>query len=159
LINEIMRERSVHGQAVAAKIHARILVVADDVVADVDRAGDVDGNAGLVILLFGVAAVLFIGLGMVLGTVFSYRAVSGVWAAVLMLTIFGGAWFDLDVFPGVFRTVAGVLPFAHAMDGARAIMVDGAGFGDIAGDFIWVLGYAAGVALLAIVLMRRRIMQ
>ena len=121
--------------------------------------GDIDGNAGLVILLFVITAVLFIGLGMVLGTVFSYRAVSGVWALVLMLVIFGGAWFDLEVFPSVFKTTAGVLPFQHAMDGARAIMVDGAGFGDVAGDFIWVAGYAIGISLLAVVLMRRRMVQ
>jgi len=60
---------------------------------------EISGSVGLVVLIFLFMAIWYVGMGMIIGTLFPYKAVSGVWSAVLILTIFGGAWFDLEAFP------------------------------------------------------------
>jgi hypothetical protein len=59
----------------------------------------------------------------------------------------------------VFRAVGNALPFAHAIDASRAVMVDGAGAGEIAGDLYWMLGYALGTIVAAVALFRRRMLE
>jgi hypothetical protein len=56
----------------------------------------------------------------------------------------------------VFETVGNVLPFKHALDSSRAVMVDGAGFGDIAGDLAWVAGYSVAAVVAAVLVFSRR---
>jgi len=114
------------------------------------------GNAGLVFLILLVMAIWYVGMGMILGSLLPYKAVSAGWTVVLLLTIFGGTWVNLEDIGGVFQTVGGVLPFAHGLDAARAIMIDGAGFGDIAADFYWVLGHTVGIVALAVFVFRWR---
>jgi hypothetical protein len=41
----------------------------------------------------------------------------------------------------------------------RAAMVGGAGFGDVATDLVWVAGYTAAVAVLAVIVFRRRMVE
>lgn len=114
------------------------------------------GNPGLVVLVVAVMAIWYVAVGMALGALIPYKAVSSVWAAVLVLTIFGGAWFDLGAFPGAFRAVGNALPFAHAIDAGRAVLVDGATLGGIGVDLAWIGGHALGSVLLAFVLFRWR---
>ena len=117
---------------------------------------EIKGNAGLVALVLLTTAVLYIGLGMLAGAVFSHKTVPFAYTAVLLLTIFGGAWMDLDAVGGVLRAVGDLLPFARALDAARGVIVDGAGFAAIAADFYWVVGYTVLVGALAVFVFRRR---
>jgi len=117
------------------------------------------GNVGLVALVLFVMAVFYIALGMILGSLFTLKQMSGVYTLILLLTIFGGAWMDLDAIGGAFRSVADVFPFAHALDAVRAVMFAGAGFGDIAADLVWVLGYTVLSAGLAVVVFRNRMQE
>lgn len=114
------------------------------------------GSIALVALVLLLMAVLYIALGMILGSVFSYKAVPGVYSAVLLLTIFGGAWLDPEAIGGVLETIANALPFAHALYAIRDVMIDAAGFGAIAADLYWVLAYTAVFSVLAVVVFRRR---
>lgn len=114
------------------------------------------GSIALVILMLGLMAVFYIALGMLLGTTLTVNQVSGAYAAILLLTIFGGAWVDLSELGGAFETAASVLPFAHALDATRAVMADGAGLSDIAVDLAWVAGYTAATVAAAIWLFRRQ---
>jgi len=50
-------------------------------------------------------------------------------------------------------------PFAHALDATRDVMVNGAGFSDIATDFFWVLGYTIVFFALGVFLFRRRMVE
>lgn len=117
---------------------------------------EMNGNAGLVFLVLLVMAVLFVGLGMILGALFTVKQVPILYTVILLLAIFGGTWVNLEAIGGAFRTVADVFPFAHALDAARAVMIDGADLGVIAADLYWVLGYTAAIAALAVVTFRRR---
>ncbi len=120
---------------------------------------EIEGSIVLVAIVLILMAIFYVGLGMVLGAVLTIAQVSGAYAVVLILTIFGGAWFDLEEIGGVFLTVGDVLPFKHALDASRAVMADGAGLADIAGDLYWVGGYAVGVVVVAVAVFRRRMLE
>jgi ABC-type multidrug transport system permease subunit len=78
---------------------------------------------------------------------------------VLLLTIFGGTWVNLEDIGGVFQSAADWFPFSHALTAVRRVMLDGAGFGDIGSDLVWVSAYTAVVAVLAVVVFRRRMLE
>jgi ABC-2 type transport system permease protein len=115
-----------------------------------------EGNVVWVVLILLLMAMLYVGLGMIIGALVPYKVVTGPWTVALLLTIFGGTWVNLEDIGGAFQAVADVFPFAHALEAIRAVMLDGAGFQDISGDATWVLGYTVLIAALAIVFFRRR---
>jgi ABC-2 type transport system permease protein len=117
---------------------------------------EINGNIGLVAVILVATAILYIGMGMIVGSVFSYKTVPFAYMVILLLTIFGGAWMNLEAIGGAFQTVGDVFPFAHALDATRAVIVDGASFAAIASDFYWVLGYTVAIVALAIYLFKRR---
>jgi ABC-2 type transport system permease protein len=120
---------------------------------------EIVGNPLLVVLVLVIAAVFYIALGMILGAVFTIRQVPFLYAAVLLLTVFGGAWMDLDAIGGPIQASAVPFPFVHALDATRAVMVDGAGVGAIAPDLAWVAGYALVAGALAVLLFRRKMLE
>ncbi|MDH3260706.1 MAG: ABC transporter permease [Acidimicrobiia bacterium] len=120
---------------------------------------EVDGSVGLVFLVIFVTAVFYIGLGMILGSLLPLAPLSGAYAVVLLLTIFGGAWMDLEAIGGVFQSIGNALPFAHALDATRAVMIDGVGFPAVATDFYWVVGYTLVIVALALILFKRKMLE
>jgi ABC-2 type transport system permease protein len=120
---------------------------------------EINGNYALLMLILLMMAILYIAAGMILGAVFSTKAVTFPYMVILMLTIFGGAWMDLEMIGGVFRTVGDVLPFAHALDAARAVMIEGAGLTAVAADLYWITGYTVATVALAVFFLRRRMVE
>lgn len=114
------------------------------------------GSALLIGLVLLLMAVFYISWGLILGASFTANQVPFAYMVILMLTIFGGAWMDLEAIGGMFQRVGDVFPFAHAMYAARHVMIDGAGFDAIAGDLVWVLAYTVVSAALAVVAFQRR---
>ena len=117
---------------------------------------DSNGSIVLVALILALMAVFYVALGMILGALLTVAQTSGAYALVLILTIFGGAWFDLEEIGGVFLTIGDLLPFKHALDAARAVMADGAGLSEITTDLYWIGAYTIGAVALAIVVFQRR---
>ena len=111
---------------------------------------EIVGSAALAVLVLLVMAIGYIGLGMLLGSLLTSKQVGMTYAIVLLPTIFSGTWFELELFGEGFATAMNMLPFAHALDAARDVMVGGAGFAEIAGDFYWVLGYAVAFFALGV---------
>ena len=120
---------------------------------------NIEGNVGLVGLFLLLMAMWYVAVGMIIGALVPFKAVTGPWTAVLLLTIFGGTWVNLEEIGGVFQTVADVFPFAHALTAVRSVMIDGVGFGDLVTELVWVLGHTAVVIALAIVVFRRRMVE
>ena len=120
---------------------------------------EIVGSAGLVFLVLLIMSISYIGLGMLLGSLLTSKQVGMTYAVVMLATIFSGTWFELEVFGEGFTRAMNVLPFAHALDAARDVMVDGAGFGDIAADFYWVLGYAVVFFALGVLAFRRKMVE
>jgi ABC-2 type transport system permease protein len=119
----------------------------------------IEGSIGIIVVVLLLMAMFYVGMGMIIGALVPYKAVTGPWTVVLLLTIFGGTWVNLEDIGGGFQTVADVFPFAHALTAIRSVMIDGAGFGDVATDVYWVLGYTAAVGALAVWVFRRRMVE
>ena len=101
-------------------------------------------------------SILYIGLGLLCGSIFNDKQVGGICGALLtnLSAWLSGVWFDLDLVGGVFKKISYVLPFVHAVEMQRAILV-----GDFAHIFPhvwWVLGYAGIVLGVAVLLFLRQ---
>ena len=101
-------------------------------------------------------SVLYIAVGLLCGRLLKDKQVGGVCGALLtnLSAWLSGIWFDLDLVGGVFKKVAYCLPFVHAVEMERAALA-----GELAGIFPhlwWVLGYAAALLILVVVLFLRQ---
>ncbi len=101
-------------------------------------------------------SVLYIALGLLCGSVLTDKQVGGVCGALLtnLSAWLSGIWFDLELVGGVFRGIAYALPFVHAVELERAVLAGN--FSGIFPHLWWVLGYAAGLLLLAVYLFLRQ---
>ena len=96
-------------------------------------------------------ALVFIALGLLSGTLLNEKAVGGVCGALLtnLSAWFSNIWFDTSLVGGWFEKIANVLPFGHAVNASRyAISGD---FDKILPELVWVIGYAAVLLVIAIV--------
>ncbi len=101
-------------------------------------------------------ALLYIGLGLLCGSVFNDKQVGGICGALLtnLSAWLSGIWFDLELVGGAFKKVAYLLPFVHSVELQRSV---------ISGDFSavlphlwWVLGYTAFILTAAVILFLRQ---
>lgn len=101
-------------------------------------------------------SVLYIALGLLCGSVLSDKQVGGICGALLtnLSAWLSGIWFDLELVGGVFQKAAYVLPFVHAVELERAILAGNAA--DVPLHLRWVLGYAAVLTALAVLLFLRQ---
>lgn len=102
------------------------------------------------------AAVMYIALGLLCGSVLGVKQVGGICGALLtnVSAWLSGTWFDLELVGGAFEKIANALPFVHAVDMARAVLS-----GNTAGIFPhiwWVMGYGMAVLVLAVILFLRQ---
>lgn len=111
------------------------------------------------ILILIPAALFFIALGLLCGSVLSQKQVGGVCGALLTnaAALLSGAWFDLSLVGGAFERVANLLPFAHAVQlGRGALEGSAAGMGaHMAWVAAWALLCAVGAVRLFLRQMRR----
>jgi ABC-2 type transport system permease protein len=117
---------------------------------------EIAGSPWLVAFTLLMMAVGYIGLGMLLGSALTSKQVGMTYAVVLIPTIFSGTWFELEIFGEGFTRAMNLLPFAHALDATRDVMVDGAGLSAIAVDLYWVVGYSIAFFALGVLAFRRR---
>lgn len=113
-------------------------------------------NLLLALLFILPISVLFIGLGLLFGSILSDKQVGGICGALLtnLSAWLSGTWFDLNLVGGAFKKIAYALPFVHAVEVERAVIA-----GDLAGvspHLWWVLGYGIGVLVVAVVLFLRQ---
>lgn len=115
-----------------------------------------DINALLALVVLIPSAVLFIGVGLLVGSVLSDKHVAGVCGALLtnLSALLGGAWFELSLIGGAFEKVAYLLPFAHAVDAAKAAI--SGDYASILPHLLWVVGYAVVIFVIAIVVFRKK---
>ncbi|MDA3812290.1 MAG: ABC transporter permease [Spirochaetaceae bacterium] len=93
----------------------------------------VNGSYALLILLTMLAILCMISLGLI----FAARLKSEELASGLMnlvtfpMMIFSGVFFSLEGTPQFMQTLSKLFPLTHFIEGARAVMIDGAGLVDI----------------------------
>ncbi|GKW47226.1 hypothetical protein NCCP2050_29180 [Planococcus sp. NCCP-2050] len=115
----------------------------------------VDSHAisGFGILL--VVSLLYIGSGLALGTYFTDRQVGGIFAIFVNITTWlSGIWFSPSMIGGGFEQVAGLLPFVHAVDAARAAF--SGDYTQLLEPLLWVISYTIVIFVLAIVGFRKK---
>lgn len=114
-------------------------------------------NLLLALVLQLPAALVFLSLGLLCGSLLSVKQVGGICGALLtnLAAWLSGIWFDLDLVGGWFRRAAELLPFFHAVELQRAAVAGQ--FAEIPAHLFWVLGYAAALFALAVAAFRRKL--
>jgi ABC-2 type transport system permease protein len=115
-----------------------------------------NSNVLLSILVLLPTSLLFIGIGLLVGSIFNDKQVGGICGALLtnMSAWLSGTWFDLNLVGGWFKDIAYALPFAHAVDASRAALS-----GDYASILLhlwWVIGYTGVIELSPFLLLKRK---
>lgn len=111
----------------------------------------------LLALIFVIpTSLLFIGLGLLFGSILTDKQVGGICGALLtnLSAWLSGTWFDLELVGGVFRAIAYHLPFVHAVEMGRAAL--SGNFSGIWEHLFWVLGYAVCALAAAVALFLRQ---
>ncbi|MFA7673862.1 MAG: ABC transporter permease [Clostridia bacterium] len=112
-------------------------------------------NILLAIVVVIPVALLFIGIGLLMGSLLNDKAVGGISSIITNLAAWmSGIWFDLDLVGGVFRKISYLLPFAHAVDAAKAAVAGN--YAEILPHLWWVIGYAGLILALAISVFKRK---
>lgn len=98
---------------------------------------------------------LFIAIGLWTGSVFNDKQVGGMCGALLtnLTAWLSGIWFDVDLVGGVFKTIAELLPFVHAVDAVEA--ANSGNYSEIFPDLWWVIGYAVVLLALSVMTFKR----
>ncbi len=104
-------------------------------------------SAGSPVLLALVAlagALSMIALGLTIAARFSSEELVGGLLNVLTwpMMLLSGIWFSLEGSPRWVQWLAHVFPLTHVLDGARAVMLDGAGFAQIAPHLLYLTATA-----------------
>ena len=117
---------------------------------------DVTVNILYAILLIVPVATLFIGMGLLFGSILNDKQVGGICGALLtnLSAWLSGVWFDLELVGGSFKKIAYALPFVHAVELERAALAGN--FGEILPHLWWVLGYSAALLAMAVWLFLRQ---
>ena len=108
------------------------------------------------VLFIAPISVFFIALGLLFGSILNVKQVGGICGALLtnLTAWLSGVWFDLELVGGIFKKVAHVLPFVHAVELERAVL--SGNYSDIFPHLWWVLGYALGALIMAILFFLRQ---
>ena len=101
-------------------------------------------------------ALFYIALGLLCGSVLSDKQVGGICGALLtnLSAWLSGIWFDLDLVGGLFKKIAYLLPFVHAVDLERSVILGN--YADALSHLWWVLGYSAVTLAAAVALFLRQ---
>lgn len=113
-------------------------------------------NILLAIFFIIPISILFIAMGLLFGSILNDKQVGGICGALLtnLSAWLSGIWFDLELVGGIFKRIAYMLPFVHAVELERAVIAGN--FGDILPHLMWVLGYAILIFIAAVLLFLRQ---
>lgn len=97
-------------------------------------------------------ALFYIALGLICGSVFTSKQVGGICGALLtnLSAWMSGIWFDINLVGGVFKKIAHILPFIHAVELERAVFIGN--YTAIWSHLVWVLAYMIFAVIGAILL-------
>lgn len=96
------------------------------------------------------AALFFISMGLLCGSIFTDKQVGGICGALLtnLSAWLSGIWFDIALLGGTFKKIAYALPFVHAVEMERAVL--SGNYADIFPHIYWVSGYALVIMIAAV---------
>ncbi len=113
-------------------------------------------NIFRVLLVMLPVDVLYIGIGLLVGSLLNDRQVGGVCGALLtnVTAWLSGIWFEVSLLGHTFETIAKILPFFNAVEASRAAL---SGNGAAIGKPLLIVSlYAIAVVILAVIVFRRK---
>lgn len=113
-------------------------------------------NILLSIVVLIPAMIVFIAIGLICGTLLNDKQVGGVCGALLtnLTAWLSDIWFDVSLVGDVFEKIANALPFIHAVKAGRYAY--SGEYSAIMPELWWVIGYAAVLTLIAVVVFKRK---
>lgn len=112
-------------------------------------------NTLLAILVLIPISIMFVGIGLLCGSLLNDKAVGGVCGALLtnLVAWLSGVWIPIDVIGGSFKSVSEALPFYHAAK-AASLAIDGS-YSDILPHLLIVIAYAVVFYVLAVLVFKK----
>ena len=101
-------------------------------------------------------SVFYISIGLLFGSILSVKSAGGVCGGLLtnLSGWLAGIWFDLSLIGGIFEKIAKLLPFSHAVELERAIILGNTK--EVLPHFIIIILYSIATSVGAIVLFLRQ---
>ena len=117
---------------------------------------DITVNILYAVVFIIPVSLLYIGLGLLCGSIFNDKQVGGICGALLtnLSAWVSGIWFDLELIGGTFKKIAYALPFVHAVELQRAVLNNE--FSDVLPHLLWVMAYTFVIIILAIIFFLRQ---
>ena len=108
------------------------------------------------IIVTAITSLLFIGTGLLVGSLMNDKAVGGVCGALLTNVAgwLSGIFIPIDLIGGTYKTISNILPFYHSVEAIRVVL-DGSN-DDILLHLAVVLGYTVVIFAIAIVVFSRK---
>ena len=118
---------------------------------------DIVGSLWLAFLIFFLASLCSIGIGMVVAslTKTENQAEPLCWLFAMPLAILSGCWFSVEIMPSYIRNIAYAFPYAHAIDASRGVLIRGVGLEALSGDLLFLTGWAVVIFAIGVILFRR----
>jgi ABC-2 type transport system permease protein len=118
---------------------------------------DIVGNLGLAFLIFFLAGLCSVGIGMVIASLSKSenQAEPLSWLFSMPLAMLSGCWFSIELMPSSIRAVAFAFPYAHTIEAARGVLIRGVGLEAVGTDVLFLVGWAVAIFAIGIILFRR----
>ncbi|MDQ0154240.1 ABC transporter permease [Robertmurraya andreesenii] len=109
-----------------------------------------------VIIIMIPMAFVYIGIGLICGTLFTEKAAVGICGALLtnVSAWLSGVWFDLELVGGIFMDIANVLPFVHSVEVGKAVL--NGHFTNMFPHLWWVISYAVIIMVISIIVFKKK---
>lgn len=108
------------------------------------------------VLMVLVPSFLYIALGLLCGSAMTEKQVGGICGALLtnLSAWLSGIWFDISMLGKVVNAIANALPFIHAVELERAVVIGD--FSAALPHLIWVLAYGIVLMVIAVFIFLRQ---
>lgn len=108
------------------------------------------------ILILIPSILLFIGLGLIIGTLFNDKAAPGITSIFITLAaLLGGIWMDVETLGGTWKSICEILPFYHSVKSARLALAGN--FEDMVLPLLICSAFAVAVYILAVIIFTNKI--
>ena len=113
-------------------------------------------NVVWAVLMILVPSFLYIALGLLCGSAMTEKQVGGICGALLtnLSAWLSGIWFDISMLGKVVNAIANALPFIHAVELERAVVLGD--FSAALPHLIWVLAYGSVLMVIAVFVFLRQ---
>ncbi len=103
----------------------------------------INGSIMLTILLIILGALCFIGFGIMISARVSSQEdfMQSVMPITMPMMFVSGVFYPIETMPWIFQKIAYILPLTYVNDALRAVMLKGAGVGDIWIDIVVLVGF------------------